>query len=347
MSRAWLEHARNGEPRLQAGACDWDGASRSARQALFGLPAGSAVAAQGGSAAVAPPTDTATEAASTPTSVLSVDLARDAAAVYAPAGRNVAPARSSSGVTSGTAVASPMASGDDAPVRSSVAHTFTAAASPPGGSTAPGTSVAAGKILTGADGSDGSQLGTLAERMESAAAVSAFGGAGRMLKQAAAELAPWIAPGFAPSVGAVGMGTIGMSFTPSGSVIENLAAPVAPFDVVTPNAGCIGTGCSGSQENGGAIGRGGGSGDSGGGSGGSRSSGAAENSGRGSNSGSGCISGAGASVRKWVVSSGYQPVGQHCSLFARKFKQPAAPAALAMALSCNGVGLGSWCRVEG
>jgi hypothetical protein len=45
----------------------------------------------------------------------------------------------------------------------------------------------------------------------------------------------------------------------------------------------------------------------------------------------------------WVVDAGYVPLGSHCALFARKFTAGVVNEALAMALSCAGVGLGSWC----
>jgi hypothetical protein len=41
---------------------------------------------------------------------------------------------------------------------------------------------------------------------------------------------------------------------------------------------------------------------------------------------------------------GYQALGSHCSLQARKFPSAAVPAALQMALSCGGLGIGSWCE---
>lgn len=47
---------------------------------------------------------------------------------------------------------------------------------------------------------------------------------------------------------------------------------------------------------------------------------------------------------EWMFSAGYARLGYHCPLFARKFKEEAVEAALAMALSCNGVGLGAWCQ---
>lgn len=40
----------------------------------------------------------------------------------------------------------------------------------------------------------------------------------------------------------------------------------------------------------------------------------------------------------------YQPLGPHCSLLARKFTAAALPGSLHMALSCGGLGLGSWCQ---
>jgi len=45
----------------------------------------------------------------------------------------------------------------------------------------------------------------------------------------------------------------------------------------------------------------------------------------------------------WVVAGGYQPMRYGCPLFARKFGSEAVEGALAMGLSCNGLGLGSWC----
>jgi hypothetical protein len=45
----------------------------------------------------------------------------------------------------------------------------------------------------------------------------------------------------------------------------------------------------------------------------------------------------------WLVDAGYVPLGPHCSLFGRKFTAAVLNQTLAMALSCNGVGLGSWC----
>jgi hypothetical protein len=44
-----------------------------------------------------------------------------------------------------------------------------------------------------------------------------------------------------------------------------------------------------------------------------------------------------------VVSRGYAPLGYHCPLFARKFAPDAVEAVMEMALSCDGLGLGSWC----
>jgi len=46
----------------------------------------------------------------------------------------------------------------------------------------------------------------------------------------------------------------------------------------------------------------------------------------------------------WVQESGYQPLGQECPLFARKFPGEGRGAALRMALSCRGLGLGAWCE---
>lgn len=45
----------------------------------------------------------------------------------------------------------------------------------------------------------------------------------------------------------------------------------------------------------------------------------------------------------WVAGQGYVPLAYGCPLFARKFPQESVPEALAMGLSCNGLGLGSWC----
>jgi hypothetical protein len=44
---------------------------------------------------------------------------------------------------------------------------------------------------------------------------------------------------------------------------------------------------------------------------------------------------------RWQL--GYQAMGPHCSLIARKFTADALPGTLQMALSCGGLGLGSWC----
>lgn len=41
---------------------------------------------------------------------------------------------------------------------------------------------------------------------------------------------------------------------------------------------------------------------------------------------------------------GYQALGSHCSLLARKFPAADVPAALQMGLSCAGIGIGSWCE---
>lgn len=47
----------------------------------------------------------------------------------------------------------------------------------------------------------------------------------------------------------------------------------------------------------------------------------------------------------WAKESlGYQALGSHCSLLARKFPASEVPAALQMGLSCAGLGLGSWCE---
>lgn len=45
----------------------------------------------------------------------------------------------------------------------------------------------------------------------------------------------------------------------------------------------------------------------------------------------------------WVVAAGYAPLAPHCPLFARKFTAAVTNHTLAMALSCAGIGLGSWC----
>jgi hypothetical protein len=52
---------------------------------------------------------------------------------------------------------------------------------------------------------------------------------------------------------------------------------------------------------------------------------------------------AGSGGSGWLVDAGYVPLGPHCSLFGRKFTAAVVNQTLAMALSCNGVGLGSWC----
>ncbi len=50
-------------------------------------------------------------------------------------------------------------------------------------------------------------------------------------------------------------------------------------------------------------------------------------------------------LASWVKNElEYQPLGQQCTLFARKFTASALPASLHMALSCTGLGLGSWCE---
>jgi hypothetical protein len=46
---------------------------------------------------------------------------------------------------------------------------------------------------------------------------------------------------------------------------------------------------------------------------------------------------------KWIVDAGYVPLASHCPLFARKFTAGVVNETLAMALSCAGLGLGSWC----
>jgi hypothetical protein len=45
----------------------------------------------------------------------------------------------------------------------------------------------------------------------------------------------------------------------------------------------------------------------------------------------------------WIVDAGYVPLDSHCALFARKFTAAVVNETLAMALSCAGLGLGSWC----
>jgi hypothetical protein len=45
----------------------------------------------------------------------------------------------------------------------------------------------------------------------------------------------------------------------------------------------------------------------------------------------------------WIVDAGYVPPDSHCALFARKFTAAVVNETLAMALSCAGLGLGSWC----
>uniref|UniRef100_A0A383V407 Uncharacterized protein n=1 Tax=Tetradesmus obliquus TaxID=3088 RepID=A0A383V407_TETOB len=46
----------------------------------------------------------------------------------------------------------------------------------------------------------------------------------------------------------------------------------------------------------------------------------------------------------WLVAAGYAPLSWHCPLFGRKFAAAVVNQTLALALSCNGVGLGGWCR---
>jgi hypothetical protein len=53
---------------------------------------------------------------------------------------------------------------------------------------------------------------------------------------------------------------------------------------------------------------------------------------------------AGGSSTSWLVEAGYVPLGYHCPLFGRKFTAAVVNQTLALALSCNGVGLGDWCR---
>jgi hypothetical protein len=50
-----------------------------------------------------------------------------------------------------------------------------------------------------------------------------------------------------------------------------------------------------------------------------------------------------AEVAGWIAAAGYVALASHCPLFARKFPASVANHTLAMALSCAGVGLGSWC----
>ena len=47
-----------------------------------------------------------------------------------------------------------------------------------------------------------------------------------------------------------------------------------------------------------------------------------------------------------VLSQDYVSMLEHCSLFARKFPGNMVHTSLSMALSCNGLGLGSWCSPE-
>ncbi|KAF6256320.1 core-2/I-branching enzyme-domain-containing protein [Scenedesmus sp. NREL 46B-D3] len=46
---------------------------------------------------------------------------------------------------------------------------------------------------------------------------------------------------------------------------------------------------------------------------------------------------------RWMVGAGYVPLASHCPLFARKFTAGVVNETLAMALSCAGLGMGSWC----
>jgi hypothetical protein len=46
----------------------------------------------------------------------------------------------------------------------------------------------------------------------------------------------------------------------------------------------------------------------------------------------------------WLTAAGFLPLGQRCPLFARKFPANAQQEVLSMALSCAGLGLGSWCN---
>jgi hypothetical protein len=45
----------------------------------------------------------------------------------------------------------------------------------------------------------------------------------------------------------------------------------------------------------------------------------------------------------WMTAAGYVALASHCPLFARKFPASVSNHTLAMALSCAGIGLGSWC----
>jgi hypothetical protein len=49
---------------------------------------------------------------------------------------------------------------------------------------------------------------------------------------------------------------------------------------------------------------------------------------------------------RWIVDAGYMPLASHCPLFARKFTAGVVNETLAMALSCAGLGLGSWCSEQ-
>jgi hypothetical protein len=49
---------------------------------------------------------------------------------------------------------------------------------------------------------------------------------------------------------------------------------------------------------------------------------------------------------RWIVDAGYVPLDSHCALFARKFTASVVNETLAMALSCAGLGLGSWCAEQ-
>jgi hypothetical protein len=49
------------------------------------------------------------------------------------------------------------------------------------------------------------------------------------------------------------------------------------------------------------------------------------------------------STPHWIVAAGYAPLSSHCPLFARKLTAAVTNHTLAMALSCAGIGLGSWC----
>ncbi|KAG2489168.1 hypothetical protein HYH03_012394 [Edaphochlamys debaryana] len=52
-------------------------------------------------------------------------------------------------------------------------------------------------------------------------------------------------------------------------------------------------------------------------------------------------------LRSWLEAAGYQPLGQRCHLFARKFPALTAAATFRHALACGGLGLGAWCGQQG